>query len=260
MESLGAIYDRILANRQWQIVPESNDFPIVVGMCLICHGTGWVTRKCELNDPQFGQAFPCQCQREALTQVLLRAAKLPTQHGIHTLGSYNVVEGCEDALRNIEAMADGNFNWNILTLTGAPGLGKTHLLEMLGRAVVDKRISVRYLFVPDWIDALRAGSAVEAEPSFEDLWSGLTNVELVLLDDLNEHRVTPFAIEQVGRLVDERYRNGGLLVATTNLSFSAVAKVWDKRIADRLFEGRSDVVRVCHLTGPSYRTGELWEE
>jgi len=258
MESLGAVYARILKNRQRRIDYEPNDSASVAIACNLCNGTGWLIQKLERTDPRFGQAFPCQCRREAMVEALLRTAKLPTQHGIHTLGSYNPVEGCQDTLRSIEDMASGDFNWNILTLVGHPGLGKTHLLEMLGRAVVDKGISVRYHCTPDWIDSLRAGNNPEAEVSYETLWARTTNAELVLLDDVKEYHVTPFAVEQVGRLVDERYRNGGLLVVTTNLSFTEMADIWDWRIADRLFEGDSNTVRVSRLTGPSYRTGEDW--
>jgi len=193
-------------------------------------------------------------------QALLKHARLPSRDGVRTLTGYKAVEGCQDALRNVLTMADGDFNWNILTLVGKPGLGKTHLLEGLGRAVVDKGITVRYLFAPDWIDSLRAGSSPDAQVSLETLWERVNNTELVLLDDLTERRVTPFAIEKVERIVDERYRNGGLLVVTTNLNFKDFAGVWGARLADRLFEGDSSVVRVSNLTGPSYRTGEDWEK
>jgi len=251
VESLGEIYSRILKNRKWQIEPAPKDSIAVAEICPVCDGIGWVL-------PAAGRVVPCHCQQEAMAQTLLRAARLPTNNGVHTLGSYNPVEGCQDALESTLAMASGNFEWNILTLTGNPGLGKTHLLEMLGRAVVDKGISVRYLYSPDWIDSLRASNAVDAAPSFDEIWNGVNQTELVLLDDLNEHRVTPFAVEQVGRLIDDRYRNGGLLAVATNLGFIQMADKWDARIADRVFEARSNIVRVSRLTGPSYRTGEDW--
>lgn len=259
MESLGNIYQRILKNRPRRTEPEQTGLLLEEPKCPICQGKEWVSHKLPVGHPDFGQVTPCSCQTERNTLRLLQFADLPTVGFPRTVSGYLPLSGCEDALHSIETMIEGNVRWNILTLTGSHGLGKTHLLEALGRSVVWKGIVVKYLFQPDWVGRLRAASSFDSDEDIEQLWQALGKIELVLLDDLTQHRVTPFAIEQVERLVDDRYRNGGLLAVTTNLDFLDFADIWGKRLADRLFESDSDTVRVSKLNGPSYRTGEDWK-
>jgi DNA replication protein DnaC len=271
MQSLGGIYQTLLGrieeNRRKRGLSGSSALltsqanpPLAESLCPKCKGGGFVTHLVPVEHPEFGEVFRCNCQEQHAKAILLKTAQLPEreQSQPRTLDTFEPVPGAADALGCIRAMVDGEFGWNILTLLGPNGTGKTHLLEALGRASVEKGIVVRYLHAPTWIEELRAGSAQDAAPSRETLWGYLDSVELLLLDDLTEWKVTPFAVEQVGRLVDEKYRSGELLVVATNLEVRIMANVWDRRLADRLFDESSG--RVARLTGASYRTGQDWGE
>ena len=259
MESLGSIYKRI-AKRQtgYNGSPTAVAEPLEA-VCPKCKGTGWVSYKVPRHDPNFGEAFACECQVPGQRVGLLRVAGLPGQadRRTRTIDSFERLDGCGEALDAITAMAGGNCDWNILTLQGPNGTGKTHLLEALGRTAIQRGVVVRYLFAPAWVESLRAAQAPGASPTMEELWHRVNSAELILLDDITDNRVTPFAIEQVGRLIDDRYRDGGLLAVGTNLELQKMAQIWDRRIADRLFEEEANT-KVARLTGVSYRTGEDW--
>lgn len=256
MESLGSIFEAILKNRKILSRNDSNVLERSEPDCPKCDDTGAYLFRTAGREKIFRQ---CECTLQSLEDKLLRRASLPSQKEIRTIESFKVTPGTRDALNATKAMITGEFGWNILLLVGSYGLGKTHLLEALGREVVAKRIVVKYLFQPDWVDSLRDAASFDTETQASTIWDVVDRSELILLDDLTDRRVTPFAIEQVERLVDDRYRNGGLLVATTNLPFKEFAGVWGPRLADRLFEGDSDIVRYVTMSGPSYRTGEEWE-
>lgn len=146
-----------------------------------------------------------------------------------------------------------------LTLAGSPGCGKTHLLEAIAAAMRRPQVSVRYVFLPDFLDRLRASFSPGAEVGYEDLWDSWAEADVLLLDDLTDGgRPTPWAVGQVERIIDTRYRQGQPYVVTTNGTLASIAETWSRRLADRLFDEWSGAVRVVFCSAPSYRTGRAW--
>jgi DNA replication protein DnaC len=118
--------------------------------------------------------------------------------------------------------------------------------------------AVKYAFIPEMMDSFRASFSDDSEVTYDELLRAYTAADVLLLDDITELRATDFARDALTRLVDQRYRDGGLFVATTNLDVDTMAQVWGYRLADRLFDMGSDLVRVVHMGGTSYRTGRKW--
>ena len=145
----------------------------------------------------------------------------------------------------------------MVTLSGPNGTGKTHLMEALGWRLLAEDVGVRYAFVPDLLDQLRASYAGDSGETAQAILGRCQTAEVLLLDDIMELRVTEFAAEQITRLVDDRYRSGTPLVVSTNLTLDLMDRVWGSRLADRLFDDRS--VDVVYLRCSSYRTGTLWQ-
>ncbi len=65
----------------------------------------------------------------------------------------------------------------------------------------------------------------------------MNHYELLVLDDLGTERNTPFAMEVVYRVIDDRYTSGKPMIVTTNLTLEQLKKsdiVDYQRIYDRV--------------------------
>ena len=66
MESLGDILRRVTArNISRTTNGEGVKFQVnqpVVDLCPYCKDSGWITKRVPVGHPDFGEAFPCDCQ------------------------------------------------------------------------------------------------------------------------------------------------------------------------------------------------------
>jgi len=214
-----------------------------------------------VGHPDFGQAFPCECQNgtAALHGRLVKYANLPHADAPRTFENFQLLQGTEQALTTTIAFAHGKAHEHILTLVGRNGCGKSHLLEAMARSLLADNIAVKYAYSPQLLDELRSSYDPSAEVSYERVLGRYTNAEVLILDDLGAERITPWAVEKLEMLVDERYRNGKRLAVATNQSMEGLADKLGPRIADRLFDLYSGSSLVVNMTALSYRTGKVWQ-
>lgn len=150
-----------------------------------------------------------------------------------------------------------------LLLCGPPGTGKTLLavsiqrerieahLRRWPRAVIQleqpdgsiamvgrPRLGVRFVVVPTFLDAMRAGVA---HGDRDDPLAELFDVDLLVLDDLGAERSTDWAAERLYVLVSERYNKMRSTVATTNYGLDELVERGYGPIVSRLLEGGAAV-------------------
>lgn len=222
---------------------------------------GFVGHRVPLEHPDFGQAFPCSCQEASQAERRMKYAELPNEDNPRTFANLvhrPDVKGLDLARSLALAFTTDTMDPTTLVLQGLNGLGKSHLLEAIGRDMLTMAFKVKYVFVPDLLDKLRDTYDSKNEDSLELVMERYKAPDVLLLDDITEKRVTPFAVAQIERLVDERYRNRRLMVVATNLSDQQMADIWSYRLADRLFDEGTGQVKVVRLSGPSYRTGRTY--
>ena len=168
----------------------------------------------------------------------------------------------EQAIAECRAYVDDVLDGNkeqpmMLTLAGAVGTGKSHLLQSIAWELMEHGMQPRYVFTPDWLAWLRKTFSPDAPVDFEHLYESYAQLPVLLLDDLGAERASEWTIEVLGRIVDRRYREKRPLVVATNKG------PWDKatldqfgfRLIDRLFDTGSGRVRVVSTGTRSYRTG-----
>ena len=145
---------------------------------------------------------------------------------------------------------------NAKPLVGPPGSGKSHLLEAIGRALLDKGISVRYDYAVDLLDRLKACFDTESNLSFNEVWESYGRVGVLLLDDLGVEQSTRWTTERLSALIDARYRNErGLVIATNLTSKRAFEGGMGERTASRLWDVSTGLSQVVTLTASDYRMG-----
>ena len=220
------------------------------GSCPRCTGTQWLAS--ELKQVMSGkmdqELYPCpRCNPPA-----------PIGQG-RTFAGFEAVLGTVELVEAAMEFArvDGS-RW--LTIVGQNGVGKTHILEAIGTEMRRAGQHPQYVFLPDFLDRLRSSYNPDSDSVYEDLWQMWADAEILLLDDLSDTaKPTPWAIGQVERIVDGRYRHGAPYVITTNGNLERIAVTWGRRLADRVFDTRSGAVRVIYTHAASYRTGQMWK-
>ena len=176
----------------------------------------------------------------------------------HTFDTFKLLDGNREAYRISRefaycAIGDENDNYDypnsgrhfFLTLTGAPGTGKTHLAFAIGWYNLLNEIYVRYFQVERFMDGLRSSfnSNREAQ-NYDRLMKDSESVEVLILDDIGAQKRTEWETAKLDSLIDYRYEHQLDTVFTTNLDIKDLSP----RVASRLSEGN-----VVKLETPDFR-------
>lgn len=129
-------------------------------------------------------------------------------------------------------------------LSGAPGLGKTHLSTIAAAEAARAGRDVLWRSVPDILPT-GGGRDYDAE------LSRCRAIDVLVLDDLGVRDPSPWQAEAVFRLLDARYRDGRPTLITSNLGIADLSAAGFDRITDRIIEQAYGAMVL--LTGSSYR-------
>ncbi len=227
--------------------------------CPICGGVGFVTYDLPIDHPDFGRAFPCDCQREKFEER--RAARLRALsnldvvadktfetfelHPVHyTPEQIALLRECYSRAREYAEMPEG---W--LLFQGNYGSGKTHLAIAIANYRLQLGDDVIFMTTPDLLDHLRATYGPSAEVAYDELFERVRNAALLVLDDLGTESPTPWAQEKLFQLLNHRYLHRLPTVLTINLDEAHL----DPRLRSRL--GDRGLVRRVEMDLPDYRSG-----
>ncbi|NMD38432.1 MAG: ATP-binding protein [Christensenellaceae bacterium] len=132
-----------------------------------------------------------------------------------------------------------------LLLYGEPSVGKTYAAASIANKLISDGVPVVMTSFTKFINNGNFGDNNEILNYMDD-------AKLLILDDLGAERNSPFAIEQVGELIENRINQNKPLILTTNLTVKEMKEPDDfryKRIYHRVFE-------VCYpvlVEGPARR-------
>ena len=136
-------------------------------------------------------------------------------------------------------------DYNILTLVGGVGCGKTHLAVAIGYYRLQGGYSVKYYRTIDLIDEI--SDQIRQGESISEFVDQLNRYELLILDDLGAEYGTDWAITRLEQIIDRRYLDGLDMVITTN----ALKGDLPARIVDRITDKKK--ARVVVIKASSYR-------
>ena len=178
----------------------------------------------------------------------------------NTFETFEISQGKQQAYDAAYEFAKVDTDYKVLTLYGPPGVGKSHLLEAVGWEFLASGKSVRYEYAPAWLDRLRSTYGDDATETYEQVFNPQKNVDLLILDDVGTERQTPYATEQLTKVIEARYNRttDGVVAISTNHDQEQLAKHTHPRLVDRLFAHKT-AARVAAIGGKSYRTGTQWK-
>lgn len=127
---------------------------------------------------------------------------------------------------------------------GSPGLGKSHLALSVCR-YVEEELNKTSLFIemPTLKDVLKASFSKESDYTSHEIMRALSEVDLLVLDDLGAEGITDWTKEIVFTILNSRM-NKSLLV-TSNLGLQEIFSQYGDKHVDRLLQGmeKSDVFK-----------------
>lgn len=184
-------------------------------MCPICNGKGWLRRRVPVGHPEFGDLVPCGCldaesQENKLGRLLQYSNLGPLDRirfsDTNTEGRSSDSESkCmfTAAFQAAEEFAENPNGW--LVLTGPSASGKTHLAAAIANRCIDRGQTVFFMFVPDFLDHLRATFSPESTVPYDELFQQLRDAPVLILDDLGAHSSTSWAREKLLQVFNHRF-------------------------------------------------------
>lgn len=171
-------------------------------------------------------AVPCVCRGQRRTRRVLSLARIPRRYEHCTLDSFepNFGEGAHrslsTALRNARKFVDGYPLMNDgsgLLLTGAIGVGKTHLAVGILQALVDERGATGLFY--DYRELLK-----QVQNSYNprvaatelEVLAPVFDAEVLVLDEIGASKPTDWVWDTVAHILNTRYNDKRTTIITTN--------------------------------------------
>lgn len=213
--------------------------------------------------------YGCKCEDQALARESMRLQKqtrfkkLKRRFLDHSLINPDLLEA---TFKNFEAASDSQQQAKDeaaefirdfpekparnLSFHGSFGVGKSHLAKGVADEIIKKGYTAIFIAVPMLLRKIRATYQKDAETTEDQLIELLTNVDLLVLDDIGAERSTEWTTERLFDLVNAR--QGKATVYTSNYSPDALYNLFGERDYSRMKYRTKQI----EIDGTNYRMSE----
>jgi DNA replication protein DnaC len=234
------------------------EFDDDVKVCPKCLGAGVVV---EVEDG-VSRARVCDCQAQRTAKRRLGAVGIPARYRECDLDNFSIVPGFTDksvvrARRLAESFVENYPDVDAgLLLMGPVGVGKTHLAAgIVKKLTLEKNARCRWCDFSDLLTEVKkryAGSAFDEYAVLDPLVAA----EVLIIDDLGSMKIRDWTLDLLSYVINQRYVNRRLLIATTNFLDeppNEEAGTLIERIGDRLRSRLLEMCKTVNVTGDDFR-------
>lgn len=213
-------------------------------LCNLCGGVGYVRNDIQdIHSPAFGKLIRCSCKAaEDATRMQLSIGTILTHFSLADIQT----AGRPGTTRMVSAVREflvDPTGW--LTIWGCNGTGKSMAGQALVGELLDKNIPALYMTTKMAVDYLKRG-ITDSDFNVADRLVQLTNISVLVLDEMAVQVWTAWASEQLETLLDMRQAAGFggtvLILDVDPVSFLS------SRVISRMDEGH-----IVHNADPDMR-------
>jgi DNA replication protein DnaC len=215
----------------------------------ICDGSGWI------DDDAARGVRECACRGQLVAGRRARSlsAVIPKRYqGVSfdrpplTDMPGPQVDKVRRYVRGLDAQLEqGRGLW----FFGSVGTGKTTLAMLVSREALSRGHTVAIYSLPRLLAEIRSTFDNDTPGAYTDFLERLASVDLLHIDDLGAEKTTPWVLEQLYSIVNDRYEAERAIVITTNLDREQLAEQIGERTVSRL----EQMCDVCPLFGGDNR-------
>lgn len=224
--------------------------------CKICQDSGWVLIKVKEREI----ARPCQCRQNDTQINLFSNANIPPRFLGRELKTFFPKHGTQEkAIKSAKKfIADYPAVDNGLLFQGSTGVGKTLLLCSIGNKLInEKKIDVYYI---DWNDLTREMKSGEEAASRDfsnigQLIQRLAKVKLLLFDELGSSKPSPWVLDNIYYLINNRYNESKITLFATNYYDEKIGnqETLTERIGERIRSRLYEMAETIEIHGSDNR-------
>jgi len=229
--------------------------------CEFCGGTGWQI----LKEGSIERAKRCSCRQIVSSDKFITSAKIPVRYHSCEFENYLPQHASQkrakkitmDYARDYPALDDEFFHEPSLLFTGGAGRGKTHLAVAVLKSLLQKGIPCLFVDFHELLSEIRNSYDPLAQTSEFQILKPILSVDVLLLDVLGSQRMSEWVQDTVFNIINLRYSQKKVLVATTNLQMEPSKDTRFETLQDRLgYPVVSRLYEMCttiEITGGDYR-------
>jgi len=179
----------------------------------------------EINEYGFMPKIHLACEHK-----IIRFKKIGIDKRFWRLPKFRIEAGNKTAFEAVEEFIKNPTKG--LFLFGQAGTGKTHLVSKIAQKV---KKEVEFVKVPRLLLSLKANFNGHGYRN-EQIINRLSNVEILILDDLGAEKTSEWVTETLYILIDERYSNMKTTIFTSNYHLSDLVGRLGDRVVSRILE------------------------
>ena len=186
-------------------------------VCPLCEGTGW--KSVAIGSER--RVTRCDCRRQARTQTLLAAARIPKRYEHCELSNFefdgphrHLFPARMAACKFVEEYPTDNTG---LLLIGSIGVGKTHLaVGIIKELVLSKGIACLFYDYRELLKQIQNSYNDSVKATELDVLRPVFETEVLVLDELGAVKPTEWVWDTVSLILNTRYNDKRTTIITTN--------------------------------------------
>lgn len=222
--------------------------------CEYCGGVGWYRVDVPVHHAHFGKLLQCP-NLNMVTVMKDKSGLIGEELGWEWSKVWDLGNAIQ-ASHMLDRTLDSGYGWAFIW--GSYGVAKTLLLKVATAMALRRGLPACYVRMASIIDDLR--DAYNHDESAEARLQFWTDVPVLCIDEFDRMRETEYASERRFVLMDKRYESAQRKKSITFMTSNTEPDQLPGYLADRIFDGRFDVIRVTGKNDKSVRPAMFWED